>query len=131
MTSTVPVTAKAPTYENDALFINKAFSVEGKYTGVSIDTPTFNRIKINKDPVTGAKSRELDSDEIKLPSGETVNVFKFMVKGKRLNIIARQQVKKEISDFKNTYLYVKNEDVPEFKREPMEALEDAMDALDL
>ena len=133
MTSTSPVSAikKAPVYENDALYINKSFKTEGKFTGVSLDTPTFNMIKRQKDADTGILKAELESDEVRLPSGEFVNVFKFSVKGKRLNIVTRQMKLDPEQRFKNTYCFVKNEDVPTFmKNDDMEGLENALDALD-
>lgn len=130
MTSTSPI-KKAPVYENDALYINKAFNTEGKFTGVSVDTPTFNMIKLKKDPTTGVQKSELQSDEVRLPSGEFVNVFKFSVKGKRLNIVTRQMKLDPEQRFRNTYCFVKNEDVPTFMRnDDMEGLDSALDALD-
>lgn len=129
MTTTSPI-KKAPVYENDALYLNKAFKTEGKFTGVSVDTPTFNMIKLASKG-NGVKTTELEGDQVRLASGEFVTIFKFSVKGKRLNVVTRQMKLDPTQQFRNTYCFVKNEDVPTFmKNDDMEELENVLDGLD-
>ena len=126
--TTVSTIKKAPAYENDAFYVNKAFDVKGKFTGVSVDNNTFNLIK--RDNKT--KRAQLESDEVRFPNGEYANVFKFVVKGKPVSIVTRQMKLTPDQRFVNTYAFIKNEDVPTFMRnDDMAGLEDAMDALDI